>query len=97
MVLVIDTEKLQTEIQKSAIETLKAAGATVIEEDDLLDAYCREEASYRLDEFFDTPYEKQTEEMVGEVQGAIRSVIDNDENLYDKIDNEIENVLKEMA
>lgn len=95
MVLVVNEGSLNA-AQLAALKELAAAdGVTSYEEDTLLDAFCSNEAYYRLREFHGVTEDEDVERLHDDVQVAIKDVIDNDEPLYDKIDCAIVRVLEE--
>ena len=59
---------------------------------DYLQEFCKEQAPYRLREYFNLSDEK-IEEYSGEVEEVIRDIIDNYDNLYDAIDDRIRKLL----
>ena len=56
---------------------------------DYLQEFCKEEAAFRLSEYFGLK-DEQIAEIADDVEGIIRDVIDNNVGLYDEMDYEIE-------
>lgn len=62
---------------------------------DFLDEFCVDEAKHRLVNIFEIPEDQITEDLLGDTYEVIRDIMDNDENLYDTMDDKIREVLRD--
>ena len=96
MIIVIDNASDMAKELLHRISDLKEdKSVKVYEEDDILEAFCRNEASFRLNEYFGIAPENQTEDLICDVKDKIKNIIDNHAMLYDDIDCAISKLLHE--
>ena len=96
MIIVVDNSSDVAKELLNKIGNLKEdKSVKVYEENDVLEAFCRNEASFRLNEYFGIAPENQTEDLICDVKDEIKSVIDNHSILYDDIDCAISKLLRE--
>lgn len=99
MILITTNPEMEKEIKRMLqTDFFQEIKAEVHEGTDTLGVFCKNEAEFRLREFFFTngrDAARITPEMTVRVAEIIRNVLDNSEALYDEIDSDIQNFLEE--
>lgn len=85
------TQKLLNGEKLTEEELVYTAGVLI----DPLQEFCKREAAFRLRSMFNLD-DKSAELIEGEVEDAIRDIIDENEDLYDTIDSKIRDIIDEQ-
>ena len=96
MVIIINNEEKLTEEQKQTLKKIaESVNAEIINERDVLDAFCWNEANYRLDEYYDIPESEMLPSFKEDVKYAIEETINGCGYLWDCIDTSVEETVKD--
>lgn len=96
MIIVIKEEEKLTEEQKQVLKKIgESVDAEIINENDVLDAFCWNEANYRLAEYYDIPESEMFPSFIEDVKNNIKETINGCGYLWDYIDMSVEETVKD--